>query len=113
MAKTSLDLATRALQILGTVSAGQPVSSEDLFLAMSQVDPLLAQLAQLGEIYFGEADAIDDAAFLPLARRLALELAPDFGLPAPDLGTIRAADAELRRLAWRAPAAQPVVADYF
>lgn len=113
MAKTSTDLATRALQILGTVSAGQAVAPEDLLLAEAQVEPLLAQLAQLGEIYFGEPDAIDDAAFLPLARRLALELAPDFGLPAPDIATVRAADAELRRLGWRVPTDHPVRADYF
>lgn len=103
MPKTKTELATRALGILGKLEAGQTPSTEDLTLIEEMIDPLVAYLGLVDVIYIGDSDQIDDAAYLPLAARLALEIAPDFGLPAADTETKRDADRPLRRLAWAGP----------
>lgn len=113
MAQTKTQLATRALSILGKVAAGQSVPAEDLTLVEGVIGPLVAQLGIEGVTYVGDEDEIDDAVFLPLSRRLALEIAPDFGLPAPDNATIEDADRPLRRMAASAPSYAPQKAVYY
>jgi len=113
MSKTKTELATRALQILGVAAAGQSASAEDLSLVEGVIDPLTAQLGIQGVAYVGDTDAIDDAVYLLLARRLALEIAPDFGLPAADDATILEAEKPLRRMSASGPTYAPQKAKYF
>ena len=113
MPKTSDELATRALSILGVLQAGQAPSAEDLAVVKAVISPLVAQLGLEGITYVGDEDEIDDAVFLPLARRLALEVAPDFGLPAVDEMTIQAANRPLRLLAAARPTSEVIPAEYF
>lgn len=113
MPKTSDDLAIRALSILNKVQAGQEPYAEDVAAVKAVIGPLVAQLGLDGVTYVGDEDEIDDAVFLPLARRLALEVAPDFGLPAVDEATINAADRPLRRLSAARPSDQVIPAEYF
>lgn len=103
MPKTKTELATRALGILGKLEAGQDPAPEDLALVEVVIDPLVSYLGLVDVIYVGDPDMIDDAAFLPLAARVALEVAADFGLPAPDEDTKRNAERPLRRLSWSGP----------
>lgn len=113
MAKTKTQLATRALSILGKVQAGQSPASEDLTLVEGLVDDLCDQLARDDVIYIGDTGSIEESVFLPLAARLALEAAPDFGLPAVDDDTKRNADRPLRRLASRRPSYKALKATYY
>lgn len=113
MSKTKTELATRALQILGVAAAGQSVAAEDLTLVEGIVDPLVAQLGIQGVTYVGDTDEIDDAVFLPLARRLALEITSDFGMPAADEMTVLEADKPLRRMSASGPSYAPQKAKYF
>lgn len=113
MSKTKTELATRALGILGKLEAGQSPAAEDLTLIEEVIDPLVSQLGLEGVTYVGDPDLIDDAVFLPLARRVALEVAPDFGLPAVDEATIEAANRPLYRLSASSPTYTPQKAKYF
>ncbi|WP_262298391.1 hypothetical protein [Microvirga sesbaniae] len=113
MTKTRTELATRALGILNLLQAGQAPHPEDLTAVAGIVDPLAAQLGLDNVIYVDDTDGIDDAVFLPLAARLALEIAPDFGLPAVDDATKARAEAPLRRLAARPPSYRPLTMTSF
>ena len=113
MSKTKTELATRSLGIMGTVEAGQLPAAEDLQTVSDLIDPLIAYLGLVNVIYVGDADEIDDAAFLPLAARLALEAAPDFGLPAADDDTKLNAEKPLRRLAASRPSGRPAPVEFF
>jgi hypothetical protein len=103
MSKTKTELATRALSIVGKVQAGQTPAAEDLTLVEGVAEALVEQLNATQVCYVGDIDAVEDSYYLPLARRLALEIGPDFGLPAVDDDTIKAANAALRRLGWSGP----------
>lgn len=113
MPKTREELATRALVIINRAQAGQTPNPEDLASVDSVIDPLLAQLGIDEVVYVGDADAIDDQLFLPLARRLALEIGPDFGLPAPDDAALNTADGRIRRLTALRTYVEPIRAEYF
>lgn len=113
MPKTKAELATRALGIMGILEAGQTPSAEDLATVSALIDPLASYLGLVNVIYVGDTEDIDDAVFLPLAARLALEAAPDFGLPASDDETKLDAEKPLRRLAASRPSGRPAEVDYF
>lgn len=113
MPKTSEQLAIRALSILGKVQAGQTPATEDVAAVVDVIEPLVAQIGIGSVVYVGDLDSIDDAIFLPLARRLALEVAPDFGLPAVDKDTIDQQNAVLRALAANAASGFPVRVTYY
>lgn len=113
MTMTKTELATRALSILGKVEAGQTVAAEDLTLVEGVIDPLVAQLGIQGITYVGDSNDIADEVFLPLAKRLALEIAPDYGLPAADEAALEEANRPLRRMSMSGPAYTPLKAVYF
>lgn len=113
MPKTREDLATRALVIINRAQAGQTPNPEDLASVDSVIDPLLAQLAIDEVVYIGDPDAIDDHLFLPLARRLALEIGPDFGLPAPDNVALETVNGAIRRLTALRTFIEPIRAEYY
>ena len=113
MPKTSDDLAKRALGILGKLEAGQTPNPEDVDAVKAVIAPLVSQLGLESVTYVGDENEIDDPVFLPLAKRLALEVAPDFGLPAADEAAIQDANMPLRRLSATRPTGIPVRAEYF
>jgi hypothetical protein len=110
MPKTSTELAEEAL---GVLQMGQQLNPEDVTFVEARIEPLVAQLGLEGSVYVGDADEIDDAYFLPLAERLALEVASRFGLQVPDLATKEAANQVLRRLNRETWTDCPVKAEYF
>lgn len=110
MPKTSTELAEEAL---GVLQMGQQLNPEDVAYVEARIGPLVAQLGIEGSVYVGDTDEIDDAFFLPLAERLALELASRFGLPVTDVGTKEVANQVLRRLARDTATDDPVPAEYF
>ena len=99
MAKTSLELITRALERLQRVGAGQDPSAEDAQLLRDNLNPLLEELAQQEVIFVADTEAIPDIVFLPLANRLAAECSADFGLGAVDPAIIDSLNNRLR-LTW-------------
>lgn len=113
MPNTSEDLAAEALGIVNVLQAGQDPNPEDLAYVLKVIPRLVAQVGIGGVVYVGDADDIDDAIFLPLAGRLALEIGPRFGLPAVDKATKVESDATLRALAGSKPSGFPVKVDYF
>jgi hypothetical protein len=113
MAKTKMELVERALGILQVKQAGQPISAEDAETVKAMVDPLVAYLAFTQVIYIPNSDEIDDAMFEQLAARLALDAAPDFGLPAVGDDVKLAAEIPLRRIASAMAVVGPVTAQYF
>jgi hypothetical protein len=99
MARNSLELFTKALERLQRVAAGQDPSAEDVEICRNQLGPLLEELA-VQEVYFlADVEAIPDLSFLPLANRLAAEVAPDFGLGATDPSVMASLNRRLR-LTW-------------
>jgi hypothetical protein len=113
MAKNSLQLITRALEKLQRVGAGQDPSAEDAQLLRDHLSPLLEELARQEVIFVADIEAIPDLIFLPLANRLAAEVAPDFGLGAVD-AAIMAKLNERLRLTWVGkPLYQPQRARYY
>jgi hypothetical protein len=87
---------------LNVVAAGQDPSAEDVQVVREQLEPLLEELAQNEIILVADTEAIPDICFLPLAYRLAAEVAADFGLGATDEATLHKLDRRLR-LTWINP----------
>ena len=113
MPKTNDDLAKRALAILGKIEARQTPNPEDVDAVKAVIPALVMQLGIENVTYVGGESEIDDAVFLPLAKRLALEMAPEFGLPAPDEAAILDANMPLRRLSASRPTGATVRVEYF
>lgn len=78
--KTRTDLVERAATELGVLPAGQPLSEEDAATIGALIDPLLRQLARDGVVDIADADAVAAEFFLPLARLVANEASPSFGM---------------------------------
>lgn len=110
--KTREDLIARALTELGKLVSGQNVEEDDEQTVDNLVDPLLRQLSIDGVVYVGDADAIDPEYFLPLARLLANEAGPSFGIPKNEDAKLLD-ERSLRRLTSGRPTYQPLVVDYF
>jgi hypothetical protein len=111
MALGKAALIERALTILSVVNASNPVGAEDARLVGGVIEPLLRQLAADQVCYVASTDDIADELFLPLARRLALEVAGDFGVQAPfDKASL---ENDLRRLSRLNATYQPLRTTYF
>lgn len=113
MAKTSDQLILRALTIVGVTAQGQAPTADDIQIVRDQLTPMLEQLAMMETVYIPDQDAIDEAIFLPLATRLALQIGPDFGLPAMTPDQRKAADHEIRIVQSSRRVFQPLKVDYF
>lgn len=98
--KTTQDLVNRVLVILGVTSQGQTPSADDAQVVEECLEPFLAQMRQTNVVYVPDPDAIDDAVFLPLATRFAMEVAPDFALPVVPDDAKSAADGTIRRIVY-------------
>lgn len=112
MPKTKAELIEQALNVLGVAEAGQPVEIEDSDAVDAVVAPLLNQLARSRILYVPNVEAIDDAVFLPLARMLANEAAPSFGLPRSEDARL-AAELDIRRAQASYTTFEPVKVAYF
>lgn len=113
MPYTSDDLARRALGYLQLRQAGQEPNPEDVEGIQEYIEPLTEQLGISGVAYVGDSDQIEGAFFLPLAKRLALEAAPEFGQPVVDIGTIQQVEAVIRALTASKASDIPVKIAYF
>jgi hypothetical protein len=108
-----MELITSALETLQRVGAGQDPSAEDAQLVRDVINPLLEELAQQGIIFVADTEAIPELIFLPLADRIAAQVAPKFGLGAVEPTVIDSLNRRLR-LTWVAkPTYQPQRAKYF
>ena len=110
--KTRIDLIARAASELGVLSSGQPLSDEDAAAIGALVDPLLRQLALDDVADVADAGAIPSEYFLPLARLLANEASPSFGI-AYSLDAKLENERQLRRLAATRPTRESLKATYF
>lgn len=112
MSKTQAQLISRALTLLQRLGEGDSPSDGDRELVSDNITPLVAMLSAEGVVNVGSVDEIDDAVFLPLARLLANECAPDFGQPYSDETRARAI-MQLNRVLSVPATSQPLATDYF
>lgn len=116
--KSQTELVTRALNKIGAVGSGQTASAEDVAIAQGALDPLLAELATLGVAYVvtssdAAAEEIPDELFQGLATLLAMDIAAEFGMPAPVDEARQNAMNVLRRITAARPTYETLRADYF
>ena len=112
LTKTRTDLIRRAATELGKLVSGQTLEAEDSDTIDGLVDPLIRQLSMNAVVEIGDVEAIEPEYFLPLARLLANESAPSFGIPKS--ADIQAAEERmLRRLTATRPTFETLKVDYF
>src|SRR5215213_1650570 len=109
--KTRTDLIERAAAELGVLPSGQPLSDEDAATLGALVDPLLRQLAFDDVADIADGNAVPAEFFLPLARLLANEASPSFGI-AYSLDAKLENERQLRRLTATRPTREPQKAAY-
>jgi hypothetical protein len=110
--KTRADLIERAASELGVLPAGQPLSDEDAATLGALVDPLLQQLSLDDVAEIADSDAVPVEFFLPLARLLANEASPSFGI-AYSLDAKLENERQLRRLTAARPTRERQKATYY
>lgn len=116
--KTQTELFNRALIKVGAVGSGQTASAEDVAIASAAIGPLLAELAALSVVYIATTDdesveEIPDEFFQGLATILAMDIAAEFGLPAPTDDARQNAMNVLRRINAQRPTYETLEATYF
>lgn len=97
MTKSREELITRVLEELGVLAAGQAPSAEDSQTIDNEIDPVLEDLASRGVYTYGDADSIEEDAFVHLAVLIANSKAKPFGM-APSEDTRLLAERRLRDL---------------
>ena len=110
--RTRTDLIERAASELGVLPSGQPLSDEDAATLGALVDPLLQQLALDEVAEVADSDAVPAEFFLPLARLLANEASPSFGV-AYSLDAKLENERQLRRLTATRPTRERQKATYY
>jgi hypothetical protein len=110
--KTRTDLIERAATELGVLPSGQPLADEDAATLGALVDPLMRQLALDDVVDIGDDDAIPAEFFLPLARLLANEASPSFGI-GYSLDAKLENERQLRRLTGARPTRERQKATYY
>ncbi len=109
------DLATRVLRDLGLIAAEESPSADDLAFAEETVESVYAELALRGiSLPNGSDQALPDQHLVCVARRIALDVAPAFGLISVADSELAkpAAEKALRELAMRRPTGQLVPAEF-
>lgn len=96
MPKTQDDLIRRALQLLGAVSADEPVSAENSEAVRGMIEPMLDDLRRRAVFDNGVPTEFEGGPFLALATILAGICAPHFGV-ASDVVSVEMAEAKLRK----------------
>lgn len=114
---TSTDLVTKALGFLGKLEAGQTVAAEDSAFVTQYIQGMLDDLADRDVIYVDDASSFSDSYVQWLGMRLAVIVAPDFGvmqlaggLTLPD--AISLSETALRRLSAAKTAKNHARVDY-
>ena len=110
--KTRTDLIERAATELGVLPSGQPLSDEDSATIGALVDPLTRQLSLDDVVDVSDTSAVPSEYFLPLARLLANEAAPSFGVPY-SLDVKMENERQLRRLSATRPGRETLKTTYF
>lgn len=101
--KTPNQVYDEALTVIGAVGAGQTASAEDTLVAQTAFRPMLEELAAIEVCYIAvdptddDAEDIPEEYFLPLAKLLAIEISPHFGV-GYDEGVRQSMLMRLRRL---------------
>jgi hypothetical protein len=116
--KTQTELFTRALTKVGAVGSGETPSAEDVAIASGALGPLLAEIAALGVAYVvtsadTAAEEIPDELFQGLSTLLAMDIAAEFGSPAPADEARQNAMNVLRRITAAGPTYETLQATYF
>lgn len=110
--KTRADLIGRAATELGKLVSGQNLEDEDAATINALIDPLVRQLSMDSVVDIGSAEKIDPEFFIPVARLLANEAGPSFGIPkSPDITFME--EMTLRRLSATRPTFEPLKVNYF
>jgi hypothetical protein len=119
MAKSARDLCNKALELLMVSEPGQPISAEDYSLVRAALSTLVAELDAI-EVAYIYIDANDDAAedvderyFMALARLLANDAAPSFGIATADEASRQVMLNRLRRVVAVGPQGDTQTAEYF
>lgn len=81
---TKDDIIRHALMRLGVVAMDEPMTAQHLAHGAAVLASLVAEVGQERGLVSLAPDVVPVAAQMPLANLLAVDLAPDFGLPAPD-----------------------------
>lgn len=82
--KTQTELATRLLRDLGLIGAEETPSAADLDFANETIESVVPMLAAIGvPIWNGSEAQVPLEYFVPLSKRLGLDVAPGFGLADP------------------------------
>ena len=83
--RSSSDLITKVLGILGVLSVGQPIDPEDFGKVNDNIDSIFRKIAGLEIAYVSDANNIPGAWFMDLSAIVAGEMASDFGLVGQEL----------------------------
>lgn len=117
MPRNETELATKVLDYLGVIGAGQSAEAADVAIVIEAYQSKYAELEGNGlEQVYWERDAIPDAIYLILRDLIALEVRGDFGQPISALEREAEETVILKRLRrhnGRAATGLPVVAEYF
>jgi hypothetical protein len=117
MAKTETELATKVLDTLGVIGAGQSAEAADIDLVIEAYRSKYAELDGNGlELVYWDPNEIPDAIYLILRDLIALEVRGDFGQPLSAMEREAEETAILKRLRrhnGRAATGLPVIAEYF
>lgn len=116
--KTQAELFVRALNKIGAVGSGQTASAEDLAIVTGALVPLLNELDVLEVVSIvitndETAEEIPDEYFQGLSTLLAMDVAAEFGLPAPTDEARQNAMNVLRRISSVKPTYEILEANYF
>lgn len=79
--KRRLDLIQSVLGLLYQAFPGEQITDTDIALVDSYIDGKFEELGRRKIYYVQDADAIDEAVFLPLAKIIANAVAPQYKLP--------------------------------
>ena len=116
--KTQTELFTRALVKVGAVGSGQTASAEDVAIASGALEPLLEELRALRVCNVvisadTSAEEIPNELYQGLSTLLAMDIAAEFGMPAPADEARQNAMNVIRRITAMQPTHEILVADYF
>ncbi len=116
--KTQTELFTRALVKIGAVGSGQVASAEDVAIASGALEPLLEELRalQVANVVIStdtSAEEIPDELYQGISTLLAMDIAAEFGLPAPSDDARQNAMNVIRRITATRPSYETLQVDYF
>ncbi len=83
MPKTTLDTVTAALRRIGVVAVDEPADAATYAVATEIFETFYAELPDEGFTTLTDANAVPDKAFNAIVQMAAKDIAPQFGVPAP------------------------------